>query len=317
VNGPGSVGIMLDLDATLHAFTHAVAAVATERDVVEAAGPDAASFLQGQLSQEIEKLAVGASVPALLLQPQGKVDAWLRVTRLEPERFWLDVDAGFGAAVAERLNRFKIRVKVELTLHERRPVLAVRGPDAAGGPSALGIDPGDDAVVLALPAEHARGAGAGFDLVGAGPAAAGAVPVGPSEALEAWRIRWGLPAMGRELDESTIPAAAGIVEESVSFTKGCYVGQELVARIDSRGASTPTHLRGLRLAHPFDLIGGEVVEADGAEVGRVTSYTPASEEGGGPLALAYCRRALEVPAAVEVVDTSGRRVAAEAVELPF
>lgn len=305
---------MLDLDATLHAFAHTAAAVATERDVVEAAGPDAASFLQGQLSQEIEKLAVGASAPALLLQPQGKVDAWLRVTRLEPERFWLDVDAGFGATVAERLNRFKIRVKVELTVHERLPVLAVRGPDAAAGPSALGLDPGG-AVVLDLPAEQARGAGAGFDLVGPVPAEQ-SVPLGPPEALEAWRIRWGLPAMGRELDEGTIPAAAGIVEESVSFTKGCYVGQELVARIDSRGASTPTHLRGLRLAGPLDLNGGEVVEAGGAEVGRITSYAPATGDG-GPLALAYCRRSLEVPAAVEVVDAVGHRVAAQAVELPF
>ncbi len=305
---------MLDLDATLHAFANTVAAVATERDVVEAAGPDAASFLQGQLSQEIEKLAVGASVPALLLQPQGKVDAWVRVTRLAPERFWLDVDAGYGAAVAARLNRFRIRVEVELTSHERQPVLAVRGPDAAGGPSALGLDPGD-AVVLALPAEQARGASPGFDLVGPGTAAQ-PVPVGPPEALEAWRIRWGLPAMGRELDEGTIPAAAGIVEESVSFTKGCYVGQELVARIDSRGASTPTHLRGLRLSRPLDLAGGEVVEAGGAEVGRVTSYAPATGDG-RPLALAYCRRSLEVPAAVEVVDATGHRVAAEAVELPF
>ncbi|MEZ5406777.1 MAG: glycine cleavage T C-terminal barrel domain-containing protein [Acidimicrobiales bacterium] len=304
---------MLDLDATLHAFTHAVAGVVTERDVVEAVGPDAASFLQGQLSQEIENLAVGASVPALLLQPQGKVDAWLRVSRLEPERFWLDVDAGYGAAVAERLNRFKIRVKVELTLLERQPVLTVRGPGADGGPSAVGLDPGD-AVVLAVPAEQARGAGPGFDLVGAVPDD-GPVPLGPPAAREAWRIRWGLPAMGRELDESTIPAAAGIVEESVNFTKGCYVGQELVARIDSRGASTPTRLRGLRLAEPLDLTGGEVVEADGADVGRVTSYAPVTGE--GPLALAYCRRALDVPAPVVVVDAAGHRVAAEAVELPF
>ncbi len=304
---------MLDLDATLHAFTHAVAAVATERDVVEAAGPDAASFLQGQLSQEIEKLAVGASASTLLLQPQGKVDAWIRVSRLEPERFWLDVDAGYGARVAERLNRFKIRVKVDLTLHERRPVLAVRGPDAAGGPSALALDPGD-AVVLALPAEEARGAGPGFDLVGAA-GNGDSIPVGPPEALEAWRVRWGLPAMGRELDESTIPAAAGVVEDSVSFTKGCYVGQELVARIDSRGASTPTRLRGLRLAGPLDLAGGEAVEVDGAEVGRITSYAPATGE--GALALAYCRRSLEVPGPVEVVDAAGHRVAAVVVELPF
>ncbi|MDH4077305.1 MAG: hypothetical protein OEW29_15350, partial [Acidimicrobiia bacterium] len=190
---------------------------------------------------------------------------------------------------------------------------AVRGPGAGGGPSGLGLDP-SGAVVLAVPTEQARGAGPGFDLFGAAPAN-GPVPVGPPAALEAWRIRWGLPAMGRELDSSTIPAAAGIVEESVSFAKGCYVGQELVARIDSRGASTPTRLRGLRLTEPLDLTGGEVVEADGAEQGRITSYAPVT--GDGPLALAYCRRALEVPAPVVVVDAAGHRVAAEAVELPF
>ncbi|MEO7429244.1 MAG: hypothetical protein ABIY48_07645, partial [Acidimicrobiales bacterium] len=81
------------------------------RDVVRVHGPDAVAFLQGQLSQDVAALAVGASAPSLLLQPTGKVDAWLRVTRMGDDDVLLDVEAGFGPAVHERLRRFKLRTK--------------------------------------------------------------------------------------------------------------------------------------------------------------------------------------------------------------
>src|SRR5687768_12379363 len=84
------------------------------RDVVRVSGPDAISFLQGQLSQDVDGLAVGATAWSLLLQPQGKVDALVRVTRIADDAVVLDVDGGFGDAVVTRLDRFKLRVKADI-----------------------------------------------------------------------------------------------------------------------------------------------------------------------------------------------------------
>jgi folate-binding protein YgfZ len=308
---------MLDVVAAEDAFARSVAVVATRGDVVEVAGPEAGGYLQGQLSQDVERLMVGSSTQSLLLQPQGKIDAWIRVTRRDHERFWLDVDAGFGPIVDERLKRFKIRVKADVTLMADLDLLAVRGPDAAQGPLALGLLVPDGAGVLDWAAGAARGAPAGFDVVGSQPPVPPDVPVAPVEALEAWRIRWGLPAMGRELDASTIPASAGIVEMSVSFTKGCYVGQELVARIDSRGATTPTRLRGIRFVGPVEVevdLGATIVVGD-EQVGRVTSFAPRSQL--GPIGLGYCRRTVTVPSAAAVLDRAGRRAPVEIVEVPL
>ena len=89
--------------------------VRVPREFVQVEGPDAASFLQGQLSQDIERLSVGEAAWSFLLQPQGKVDAWLRVTRVAEDAFVLDVDDSYAEAVLARLNRFKLRVKAELS----------------------------------------------------------------------------------------------------------------------------------------------------------------------------------------------------------
>ena len=111
------------------AFRQSAGAVELPRDFVRAAGPDVNTFLQGQLSQDVLGLGVGASTWALLLQPQGKVVAFLRVLRVGDEEFVLETDAGFGPAVIERLNRFKLRVKCDLDPLAWR-CLAVRGPQA-------------------------------------------------------------------------------------------------------------------------------------------------------------------------------------------
>lgn len=306
---------MSDLAATEEAFARSVAAVPTERDVVEVAGPDAATYLHGQLSQNVTGLAVGASVPSLLLQPQGKVDAWLRLSRLADDRFWLDVDAGYGQAVLDRLNRFKLRVALELTLSIGRPTLAVRGPGAAAGPEALGFTAPEGGAILAWPLGLPGFDVPGFDVIGAGAVVPPGITTGPVEALEALRIRHGWPAMGRELDQSTIPAASGVVEVSVDFTKGCYVGQELVARVDSRGGNTPTHLRGLRLEHPADLDPGAEIRRGDEVIGHLTSYAPGSSL--GPIGLGYLKRGVEVPVRAEVIDGGGARVAVEIVALPM
>ena len=204
------------------------------RDVVVVDGPDAASFLQGQLSQDVLALAPGGE-PALsfLLQPQGKVDALVRVRREAEDRFVLDVDAGYGEAVVARLSRFKLRVKADIAMWGTQD----------------------------LPP-----------------------PWGDGD-----RVAAGFPAMGKELDDKTIPSETGLVDQAVSFTKGCYTGQELSARIDSRGGNVPRRLRRLELSGPVPE--GAAVEVGGKERGRVTSVSA-----DGAVALAYLARDVEPPA---------------------
>lgn len=294
-----------------HALRTDVAAVRLPRDVIRVAGADAGSYLQGQLSQDIDGLGRTGPGWSFLLQPTGKVVAWLRVTRHGDEELVLDVDAGFGQDVVDRLQRFLIRTKATLELFEGWSMVSVRGP-AMGAADFASANP-----ELILPADWPGLPGA--DLLGPDVR----IPTGVLEVdrsvLEAVRIECGVPAMGAELTDRTIPGEAGawLIESSVSFTKGCYTGQELVARIDSRGNNVPRHLRGLVVdaAHGAAVPVGATVEVDGAEVGTVTSSV-AAPDGAGWLALAYIGRAVEPPA-VAVVRWDGHEVAGRIEALPL
>lgn len=193
-------------------------AVRPRRDVVVVEGADAQRYLHGQLSQDVVALEVGAGAWSLVLQPQGKVDAWFRLLHTGADRYELDVDAGFGEQLVARLTRFLVRTDATVTL-ERSDV-------TLGEPM-----------------------------------------------TEAERIRAGVPAMGAELDERTIPAEVGswFIEASVSFTKGCYVGQELVARLDSRGSNVPRHLRVIEFDDGFMAAPGDEIVVGGNPLGTVTS----------------------------------------------
>ncbi len=238
------------------------------RDVVSVAGPEAVKYLQGQVSQDVASLAIGASAWSLILQPQGKVDAWFRVGRTGEDSFLLDVDAPYGEVLLARLNRFLLRTKVDLSL-ETWPHHAYADADAEL-PAAQIVS---QSLVLA-----------GHDVIGPDLASPGCEQLDDNDYLRA-RILAGVPAMGAELNENTIPAEAGIVDRSVSFTKGCYTGQELVARVDSRGNNTPRKLRivtGAGVPEPgTPLTNGE------SEVGFVTSV---AVDGDGFAALAYVKR---------------------------
>jgi folate-binding protein YgfZ len=223
------------------------------RDFVLVRGKDAKSFLQGQLSQDLDPLGPGDSAMSFILQPQGKVDAYVRVTRVGDDGFLLDVDPEFGDAVVTRLERFKLRTDAEIKRVGGWQVIA--SIDADGD---LVEEIVDDIEIEGVAGDLAQ--------------------------YEAARIRAGMPAMGREIDESTIPAALGVIDRAVSFTKGCYTGQELVARIDSRGGSAPTKLVGVR----GDTEPGAAVVVDGKDVGRITSAA-------GGVALALVRRDVELP----------------------
>lgn len=204
------------------------------RDHVVVDGPDALTYLQSQISQDIRELPVGSSAWTLVLDPSGKVDALARVARSADDRFDFDTDAGYGEALAARLNRFRIRVKAEISV-------------VAASSSA------------------------------------------PSADHEVARVAAGWPRMGQEIiPGETIPAMTGVVAEAVCFTKGCYPGQELVERMDSRGADAPKRLRIVE-AGPGAAVGDPVTGVDGSEIGSLTSVAPI-----GGLAIALVKRGHDV-----------------------
>lgn len=295
---------MGDLTTDYLLMRHEVGAVRLPRDVVRVAGPDALSYLQGQLSQDVEALGVGESAWSFVLEPQGKVDAWFRVTRVAPDAVVIDVDGGAGDAVVARLERFLLRTKATIERLDWSCV-AVRGP----GTPPLPAPEGGLAVVVDWPGL------AGVDLLGPDVAVPDGITECGLDAYEALRIEGGVPAMGRELTAATIPEESGVVDRSVSFTKGCYTGQELVARIDSRGRNVARRLRGVVIgANVIPPVGASVV-VDGDEVGTLTSVGQ-SLELRAPVALAYVRRGTEPPAAV-VVRWDGGEVAAQLAALPL
>jgi folate-binding protein YgfZ len=271
-------------------------------------GPDASPYLQGQLSQDVAALAVGASAPTFVLAPTGKVDAWGRVTRRAEDEFVLDLDGGHGEALLARLRRFLLRTKADVDPLDWRAV-ALRGPGAGAAADAA---PAELRVPAGWPGVE------GVDLLGPDVAPPPGVATVGSDAYESLRIRAGVPAMGAELSESTIPAEAGqwVIDASIDFTKGCFTGQELVARIDSRGGHVPRPLRGLVVPGDGAPAVGDRVVVGGDEVGRVTSVAP--RPGGGSVAMAVVGRAVTPPADASLVGTGGGPArAATVVGLPF
>lgn len=287
-----------------------VAAIVGERDVIRVGGADAATFLQGQLSADVAALPVGGSTWSLLLEPQGKIDAWLRVWRTD-DGFVLDVDAGWGERTEQRLRRFLLRVDVTLDAERWRSV-SLRGPDS------VSVDTTGCGAVLQGPVDW-RGL-AGVDLLGPEVVAPDGVAVLEDPEADALRVEQGWPAMGRELDDTVIPAEAGqwLVDASVSFTKGCYTGQELVARIDSRGGNVPRRLCGVlieqHLADPDGIAAGAEVVHDGQVRGVLTSVA-CSPVLGGILGLVLVHRSVESGATVSVVGP-GETVPGRVVDLP-
>lgn len=302
---------------------HGAGAVLAERDVLIVAGSDAESFLQGQLSQDVAALAPGEAAWSLLLHPDGKLHSTLRVTRVAADRFVCDTEAGAGEAARARLERFKLRVAVDLELRHLA-MLAVRGPEAPPAPAPPADGTARAAPELSVPDLSAPvvvaavrwGSLGGWDLVARDVAPPAGVSVCDAAALEAVRIEAGVPAVDQELTDGLIPAESGIVADTVSFTKGCFVGQELVARIDSRGGNTPRRLRGLVLGDGAPAAPGATLsDADGTPVGRVTSsaYSPLL---GAGVALAYVHRRVEPPAAGLVGD-GGSGLSCEIRALPL
>ncbi len=277
--------------AAVAALLGGTAITTVRRDVVTVDGPDATSFLQGQLSQDVAGMAIGAAALTFLLEPQGRIVAILRVARLAADRFRLDGDAGTGPAVMARLQRYRLRTKADLDLVEGAWHAAARS---------FSLPPPEGALGLPWPGLE------GWDLPVDG--AARALPGGhvvAEAALDGVRVAALVPA-ARDLDERAIPAETGVVDAAASFTKGCYTGQELVARMDSRGGAAPRSLRRVVGEGGAPEAGAAMTApATGKAAGVLTTVVP-TETGWAGLALVP--RAVAVGDEVEVAGAGVGRV---------
>jgi folate-binding protein YgfZ len=218
------------------------------RDYVGVRGPDAEDFLQRMLSNDVTQ----APCDALLLTAKGRIVAPLRVLRRGDEDFLLLTEPGLGEAVRTTLLRARFAAKCEIEPEQHRSVVVWDG-DFSIAEEKVDAD---------------------------------AQPTATGDDLERARIEAGVPAWGTEIDDSILPAEAGLDRTHISFTKGCYPGQEPVARLHHRGHAN----RGLRVLQ-VDAEPGAEIRHQGKVVGRVTSAVPG-------IALAYVR--VEVPADAEL-----------------
>lgn len=222
------------------------------RDFLRVRGPDAEDFLQRMVSNDV----VAAPCDALLLTPKGRIIAPLRVLRRGDDDFLLLTEPGLGETVRTSLLRARFAAKCEIEPEEHRSVLVWDGDFAS---SEERLDEEEEPTVGA-------------------------------DELERARIEAGVPAWGKELDETVLPAEAGLDRTHISFTKGCYPGQEPIARLHYRGHANRS-LRVLRV----DAKPGQEISYEGKRVGRVTSAVPG-------LALAYVRTEVPEGADLELVQ---------------
>lgn len=232
------------------------------RDVVLVQGDDAKTFLHSQLAQDISTVSIADSVESLLLEPSGHVVALARVVRHADTVYTLDVDAGLGDAVVKRLSKFVLRAKVTMRVSD----FVVHSYWGSGARGAVGQGVGRASVASTVAGSDTYLNA--VDIVGID---ADAPRVGDDVSQDVWQmhrtdLRW--PHVGSDIEVGDIPATTGVTSVAVSFTKGCYPGQELVERMDSRGSNAPVVLRALAAA---SYRVGDVVQHDGVDVGRVTS----------------------------------------------
>ncbi len=296
----------------------------SERGKLALSGADGAAFLQGQVTNDVEGLAPGAGCYAAFLTPKGKMLGDVRILNAGDELL-LDTERVALQSLFNMIRHFSLGYQLEL--HKRtleRGMLSLLGPDALrlAGAGELSSSHEHAHVVIEVPGAgvtaRAIRTDVGVDLLcdagdveplRAALEEAGALAVGEA-AAECLRVERGRPRYGIDLDETVIPEEAGLNERAVSFTKGCYVGQETVARLFYRGKPN-RQLRGLRLAGAAEA--GDELGFDGRTVGRVTSTALSPRL--GPIALAFVRR--EAPVGSVVSVGAGGELGGEVIELPF
>jgi tRNA-modifying protein YgfZ len=240
------------------------------RAFVRVSGRDAEEYLQRMVSNDVEALAPGDACDALLLTPKARVIATLRIWRRGEDDFLLLTEPELGDAVLNELRRMRFAAKCEVE------------PEKHSAALVLGGDEGIPNYEYGLPAREVLDG----ELE----------PTLAADELERMRIEAGTPRYGHELDDRVLPAEAGLDQTHISFTKGCYPGQEPIARLHYRGHVN----RRLRVLEVESATPGDEIEFEGKTVGRVTSAVPG-------LALAYIR--IEVPETAELrVDGATARL---------
>jgi folate-binding protein YgfZ len=290
--------------------------VRDERRLLACRGPDAVTYVHDQLTNDVEGLEPGTGCYAALLDRKARMQADLRVLRIAADELLLDCDETGREALGAHLGRYRVGRDVEFeNLAESHVVLSVIGPAAASATAAGPLAPEHahrEATVGGRPARAVATDLGSEDLAAIEAALAeGGVERVDAVAAEIARVESGRPRFGREMTTETIPQEAGINERAVSFSKGCYIGQETVARLHYRGKPN-RHLRGLRLSDQAPA--GAAVRLGDRELGRIGTavLSPAL----GPIALAVLRREAEPGTTVEI-DRDGSPIEAEVVELPF
>ena len=266
------------------------------RGRIRLGGSEAAEFLQGQVTNDVESLQPGQGCYAALLNHKGKMRLDMRILR-GPDWIWIDTEPGADAVLLKHIETYSLGRDVTWESADERIVSVL----------------GDAELDTVPPAEeHSWVEGergiyvrtyAGIDVIGHDPPG----PDTTEEEAECVRIEAGIPRYGLDMDGDTIPQEAGINDRAVSFTKGCYVGQETVARLFYKGKPN-RHLRGLKLSRPAEH--GQPIVLGEREVGRIGSACVSPSH--GPIALALVRREA---APGDTVAVEG--AAAEVVDLPF
>jgi tRNA-modifying protein YgfZ len=292
----------------------------SDRGKLALSGPDAKSFLQGQVTNDVESLTAGSGCYAAFLTPKGQMLGDLRILDAGNELL-LDTERVALQELFNMIRRFCVGYDAQL--HKRTlesGLLSLIGPDAGELAGASGLAEHEHAhVAVAIGGVQARAirTDVGVDLLCGAPDTdalraalqdAGAAPVS-SETADCLRVEHGRPRYGIDLDDRVIPQEAGLNARAVSFTKGCYVGQETVARLHYRGKPN-RDLRGLSCSAPVS--SGDQLSFEGRPVGRVGSV--ALSPAFGPIALALVRRKAP-PGSTVSVGAEG--VTATVVELPF
>jgi folate-binding protein YgfZ len=221
------------------------------------------------VSNDVAAVTPGASCEALLLTPKARVIAPLRILRRGAEDFLLLTEPELGERVRDELRRMRFAAKCEVELEEHTSTIVFG--EAEGIPNDDYGSPATEALDLELE------------------------PTLGEDALERMRIEAGTPAWGKEIDDRVLPAEAGLTERAVSFTKGCYPGQEPIARLHYRGHVN----RSLRVLEVESAVEGDEIRLGEKAVGRVTSAVPG-------LALGYVRTEVPDDAELEITGRPAR-----------
>jgi len=301
-------------------------------------GADRVRFLHGQVTNDVNKLVVGQGCYAAIISGKGRMQADLNIFRLQDE-ILLDFEPGLTTTIIERLEKYIIADDVQaVDVEPHYGLLSVQGPKAAEVVARLELGkpvPGNALHFIKVAdatlgdiyvVNHPRLGSAGFDLfvpVAALGAVADKLVLSARQsggcacgwtAFDAARIEAGVPRFGVDMDETNLPPEAGLEGKAVSYNKGCYIGQEVIARIRTYGQVAKA-LRGLKFAGGLPARGDKLVK-EGKEVGYITSalQSPKLNE---PIALAYVRKECNQPGSALTVRAAAGEIPAVVVALPF